>query len=179
MIEDMLTNKCNFSSVKPALVALPYPEIKVKERNKAYADLLALDYCGQSSEMTSTMQYINHEGRMSGNKCEIAQIILGIAMAEMIHLQKLGELICLLGGTLDFTTKNSTGRQVMWSPSNVKIGGDIRNMLWADIEGERIAINQYRRHMNLIKDKNINQIMARIIKDEEYHIMLLRALLDK
>ena len=97
----------------------------------------------------------------------------------MIHLQKLGELICLLGGTLDFTTKNSTGRQVMWSPSNVKIGGDIRNMLWADIEGERIAINQYRRHMNMIKDKNINQIIARIIKDEEYHIMLLRALLDK
>lgn len=128
---------------------------------------------------TSTMQYINQEGRMSGNKCEIAQIILGIAMAEMIHLQKLGELICLLGGTLDFTTKNSTGRQVMWSPSNVKIGGDIRNMLWADIEGERIAINQYRRHMNMIKDKNINQIIARIIKDEEYHIMLLRALLDK
>ena len=170
MIEDMLTNKCNFSSVKPALVALPYPEIKVKERNKAYAELLALDYCGQSSEMTSTMQYINQEGRMSGNKCEIAQIILGIAI---------GELICLLGGTLDFTTKNSTGRQVMWSPSNVKIGGDIRNMLWADIEGERIAINQYRRHMNMIKDKNINQIMARIIKDEEYHIMLLRALLDK
>ncbi len=179
MREDMLTNKCNFSSVKPALVALPYPEIKVKERNKAYADLLALDYCGQSSEMTSIMQYINQEGRMSGNKCEIAQIILGIAMAEMIHLQKLGELICLLGGTLDFTTKNSTGRQVMWSPSNVKIGGDIRNMLWADIEGERIAINQYRRHINMIKDKNINQILARIIKDEEYHIMLLRSLMDK
>ncbi len=105
MIEDMLTNKCNFSSVKPALVALPYPEIKVKERNKAYAELLALDYCGQSSEMTSTMQYINQEGRMSGNKCEIAQIILGIAMAEMISSSKIRRINMPVGRNIRFYNK--------------------------------------------------------------------------
>lgn len=179
MEEMKLVNGCNFSDVKPAIVGLPYPPIQVKEKNTSYADLLAVDYCGQASEMTSVMQYINQEGRMSCEKCAIAKIVLGIAMAEMIHLNKLGELICLLGGNLDFSTKHSNGRQMMWSPSNVKVGGDVRNMIWADIEGERVAINQYRRHMNMIKDDHINAILARIIKDEEYHIMLLKSLIEK
>ena len=89
----LLMNSCDFMGVKPVMVDLPYPPIQVKEKNRTYANLLSIDYCGAVSEMTAITQYINNENRLSCEKCPVARTILGIAMAEMIHLQKLAELI--------------------------------------------------------------------------------------
>lgn len=174
-----ITNNCNFMDVKPAIVSLPYPPIQVCEKNQNYAGLLSIDYCGQTSEISAIMQYINHENRLSYEKCPLAKTILGIAMAEMIHLQKLGELICLLGGNLGFTVRQSDGKQKMWTPAYVKISENTVNMIGADIEGEKAAINQYRMHMRMIRDTHVNSVLARIIKDEEYHIMLLKTLMEE
>lgn len=46
----------------------------------------------------------------------------------------------------------------------------------ADIEAEREAINQYKMHIKMINDDCVNAVLARIIKDEEYHIMILQSL---
>ena len=43
MEERCLTNNCSFAGVKPVMVDLPYPEIKVRGRNRNYADLLNVD----------------------------------------------------------------------------------------------------------------------------------------
>ena len=107
-----LTNTCNFSGGRPIMADLPYPPLQVKERNRAYADLLSVDYCGSVSEMSAITQYINNENRLSIEMCGTAKTLLGIAMAEMIHLQKLGELICLLGGQVDFTAKKRKAEDV-------------------------------------------------------------------
>ncbi len=101
---------------------------------------------------------------------------MGIAMAEMMHLQKLGELIVLLGGTVDFTAKYRNVRPKMWTPEYLTIPEKVEKMLEADIEAETAAITQYTMHMNMIQDGYVNAVLARIIKDEEYHIMLLRLL---
>lgn len=48
--------------------------------------------------------------------------------------------------------------------------------------GHRIgkeAIRQYEMHMKMIKDDCVNAVLERIVKDEEYHIMLLRMLLEE
>lgn len=171
-----LVNNCNFVNVKPIMMDLPYPPIQVREKNQAYANLLSIDYCGSVSEMSAITQYINNENRLSCEKCPMAQTILGIAMAEMIHLQKLGELIFLLGGNIDFVAKQQNGRQRMWTPEYLTIPGNAGKMLLADIESEKAAINQYKVHIKMINDNYINAVLARIIKDEEYHIMLLQAL---
>ena len=52
-------------------------------------------------------------------------------------------------------------------------------MLMADIEAEKATINQYQIHMKMINDSYINAVLARIIKDEEYHIMLLQTLIKE
>lgn len=174
-----LTNVCSFINVKPIMMELPYPPIQVKEKNQAYANLLSIDYCGSVSEMSAITQYINNENRMSNERCPIAKTILGIAMAEMIHLQKLGELIFLLGGDVNFVANYRNGEQRMWTPKYLTIPGNIRKMLSADIESEKAAINQYRMHMKMINDNYVNAVLARIIQDEEYHIMLLRALINE
>ena len=49
-------------------------------------------------------------------------------------------------------------------------------MIAADIIAEQEAIRQYQMHMKMIKDEQVNAVIARIIKDEEYHIMLLKSL---
>lgn len=174
----MLENNCNFASVKPIMVDLPYPPIQVRGKNHAYANLLRADYCGSVSEVSAIFQYINNENRLSGERCSMAKTLLGIAMAEMIHLQKLGELIILLGDTVDFAVRQQNGRHIMWSPAVLTIPEQVRPMLLADIEAERAAIKQYAAHMKMIQDDCVNAVLARIIKDEEYHIMLLQALLQ-
>lgn len=174
-----IVNSCGMAGVSPAMADLPYPPIQVSEKNQNYAALLSVDYCGAVSELSAITQYINNENRLQCEKCPVARTILEIAMAEMMHLQKLGELIYLLGGRIDFTVKQPNGRTAMWTPAYLKIPDNARQMILADIESETAAINQYRRHMSVIKDTYVNDVLARIITDEEYHIMLFRALLEK
>lgn len=174
---NLLISSCNFSGVKPIMVDLPYPPIQVRGKNQVYANLLSVDYCGSVSELSAITQYINNENRLSYEKCSMAKTLLGIAIAEMMHLQKLGELIVLLGGNIDFTAKLNNGHQKVWTPEYLDIPESARKMLLADIEAERGAINQYEMHISMIKDDCVNAVLSRIIMDEEYHIMLLRALI--
>ncbi len=172
-------NTCNFAGIRPVMADLPYPPVQVRGENQGYADLLRVDYCGAVSELSAIAQYINNENRIAGENCSIAKTILGIAMAEMMHLQKLGELIVLLGGTVDFTAKGRNGRPVMWTPEYLVLPEQMKKMLLAGIESEKEAIRQYEMHMKMIKDDCVNAVLERIVKDEEYHIMLLRMLLEE
>ena len=175
----MLTNSCSFVDVKPIMIEWPYPPIQVNERNQDYANLLSIDYCGSVSELSAITQYINNENRLSCEKCTIAKTILGIAMAEMIHLQKLGEMIFLLGGNVDYTARARNGRFQMWTPKYLTIPANPQEMLIADIESEEDAIQQYKMHMEMIRDNDVNAVLARIIKDEEYHIIMLQTLMNE
>lgn len=174
-----LTNSCNFANVKPIMVDLPYPPVQVAEKNQVYADLLSNDYCGSVSELSAITQYINNENRLSSGKCSMANTILGIAIAEMIHLQKLGELIFLLCGNVDFTAKMRNGCTMLWTPEYLTIPENPREMLIADIKAEKDAIRQYKKHIEIIHDNAVNAVLARIIRDEEYHIIMLEALMDE
>ena len=170
------TNTCSFAGIKPIMVDLPYPPVMVRERNQAYANLLSVDYCGPVSELSAITQYINNENRLSCEKCPLAKTLLGIAIAEMMHLQKLGELIWLLGGKVDFAARGCNARPRLWTPDYLDIPENAVKMITADIEAERSAINQYEKHMDMMDDDCVNAVLSRIIKDEEYHVMLLKVL---
>lgn len=172
-----LENTCSFAGGRPIMADLPYPPIRVRGENRRYADLLSVDYCGSVSELSAITQYINNENRLSLEQCTIAKTLLGIAMAEMMHLQKLGELIVLLGGDIDFTARTCNGQGKMWTPAYLTIPVCMKKMTIADIEAERAAIEQYEAHMKMIQDDCVNAVLKRIILDEEYHIMLLKKLL--
>ena len=172
-----LVNTCSFSGLKPIMVDLPYPPIQVSGRNQAYANLLSTDYCGAVSELSAITQYINNENRLSCENCPVTKTILGIAMAEMMHLQKLGELIVLLGGNIDFVAKYTNGKRKMWTPEYLDLSENKKGMLLADIEAEKAAIRQYEMHINMMDDDCVNAVLSRIIIDEEYHIMILKTLL--
>ena len=146
---------CDFRGVQPIMMALPYPPVQVAGKNSEYAELLKFDYCGSVSEMSAITQYINNENRLSCGKCSLAKVILVIAMA----------------------VRQRGGKRQLWTPEYLKTPENARNMVLADIESEKAAINQYRMHMRRIRDPYVNAVLARIIRDEEYHIMTLQALL--
>lgn len=175
--KNSMKNNCSFAGLRPAMVDLPYPDIMVSGQNRSYADLLSFDYCGPVSELSAITQYINNENRLSLSKCSVARTLLSIAMAEMMHMQKLGELIVLLGGTVDFAARQSNGIGKVWTPQYLSIPENARKMIVADIEAEKAAINQYHAHISRIHDDCVNAVLKRIILDEEYHIMMLRALI--
>ena len=175
----ILTNTCSFSGMRPSMADLPYPPIQVSGRNQVYADLLSIDYCGAVSDLSAITQYINNENRLSCENCSMAKTLLSIAMAEMMHLQKLGELIVLLGGNIDFVAKQRNGKRKMWTPEYLELPEHASKMLMADMEAEKAAIRQYEMHIKMIDDECVDAVLERIIKDEEYHIMLLRALLQE
>lgn len=171
--ELFLQDDCNFIGIEPSILPLPYPPIQVREENQFYANLLTLDYCGSVSELTAITQYIHGESCLCCHRCEVARIILGIAMAEMIHLQKLGEMILLLGGSIDFSYKTRMGSE-MWTPRYANLSTNEAQIISAGLKGEREAIAQYQEHIGMIEDDYVNALLERIIEDEEYHIMLLQ-----
>lgn len=172
-------NTCSFKGVSPIMAELPYPPLEVSERNLEYADLLSVDYCGAVSELSAITQYISNECYLSEKNCSVAKTILGIAMGEMMHLQKLGELVLLLGGDVDFIAKYRCEKPRMWTPAYLKPSYSLREILRTAIQAEKAAINQYNEHISRIGDACINAVLRRIILDEEYHIMLLKALLSE
>lgn len=171
-------SNCDLSAVKPAVMALPYPRVQVQGMNQDYAALLSVSYCGTISELSATMQYINNESRMVANQCLMGKTLLRMALAEMTHMQMLAELISLLGGNVCYTATQPGGQQRMWSPQCLSLPEKFSEMLQADLESEMAAINQYNMQIRMIRDDYVNDVLRRIVQDEQYHIMLIRSMMD-
>lgn len=171
--EQFLQNDCSFNGIQPLILPMPYPPIRAREENQFYANLLTLDYCGSVSELTAVAQYIHGESRLCCSRCETAKTIMSMAMAEMMHLQKLGEMILLLGGSIDFSYKTRMGSE-MWTPRYANLSTGEAQIISAGVRSERETIAQYQEHIGMIEDDYVNALLKRIIQDEEYHIMILQ-----
>ncbi len=158
---------------------IPYPEVKVEEKNPYYADLLSEDYAGRTSETTATLLYsYQHFNTFDSNE-EFSKIIEEIAIVEMKHLEMLGKTIKLLGREPIYKTcEASRGDCVMWSASNIDYSTRLKEMLEVDIKEESKAIKIYESHKRLIKDKYIKNMLDRIILDEKRHLEIFKSLYE-
>lgn len=158
---------------------IPYPEVKVEEKNPYYADLLSEDYAGRTSETTATLLYsYQHFSAFDSNE-EFSKIIKEIAIVEMKHLGMLGETIKLLGREPIYKTcEASRGDCVMWTASNIDYSTRLKEMLELDIREETNAIRIYESHKRLIKDKYIKNMLDRIILDEKRHLEIFKSLYE-
>lgn len=174
-----LIDSCNVMGLTPTMVNFPYPEIKVYEQNSVYADILRVDYCGAVSELSAITQYINNQTIMTIELCSMSKVLLSIAMAEMMHLEKLGQLIVLLGGKLEYKAMSADGDVTTWTPDFLELEDTPKKMIKANILSEQQAIAQYKEHIKMIDDPFINDVIRRIIMDEEYHLFLFQAMLNE
>ena len=155
----------------------PYPGPRVIGPNPYYASLLLEDYTGTVSEMTAINQYLYHYFTLHRLE-DLAEMIECISIVEMKHMELLAETILLLGGDPQFRTLTNN-IPCYWSATYVYYGIDVCDKLAADITAELQAIEQYRLHQGLIPDPNIQQLLERIIMDEEQHVILFQEALAK
>ncbi len=149
---------------------LKYPEVRVEKSNYNYGLILLDDLASPISEVTAVMQYLNHAYTISDGKT--GGLMECIAKSEMIHFEILSELIRKLGVTPVYANFcGSCG--TYWNASYVYYGYDTKDRIDNDIQGEKAAIAQYKRHIDMIDDKYVKENLERIIKDEECHIALL------
>lgn len=147
----------------------PYPPIKVECPNPEYARLLFDDYAGMVSEMTAINQYLFHHNDMPPQFAEVAELLEGVSIVEMRHMEMLAELIKLLGQPPMYMD----GQGRFWDASYVPyLPGHPCEQLQSDIEAERTAIQTYCQHIEMIDDKYIKAVLARIVKDEQLHLRL-------
>lgn len=157
---------------------VPYPEIKISEKIIQYARLLQDDYAGVISELTAINQYSYHHFITDDVDKETADTFAGIAVVEMHHLELLAQAIIKLGGDPLFRGSYSNGGQ-FWNGSYVKYAKGTRQILLEAIKSEQEAIAQYKKHISMIRDSGIRQLLERIILDEQYHITIINNLLNK
>lgn len=159
------------------IVDLPYPEPMIEKKDVYYANILFDDYSGVISEMTAINLYIYQHiiGEEAYDK--YAEIVGGIAMAEMKHLELLGETIKLLGLKPVFKGSCAVYNRP-WNAQYVNYSSNIRDMIEEDIKSEKKAIENYKYHIYLIQDKYIRNLLERIILDERLHLKLFKELYE-
>lgn len=157
---------------------VPYPEVRVEMPNLYHAQLLLEDYAGQVSEMTAISQYFHHHIVFEPISEELAELEECLSIVEMMHLEMLGEIILKLG--VDPKIRTITNNiDIYWNAAFVFYGDSVCDRLAADIAAEKNAIAQYRAHQRLINDRYINELLERIIMDEEHHLRLFSKAYDK
>lgn len=156
----------------------PYPTIKVAKPNLFYASLLQDDYSGYVSEFTAVAQYMYHHYYFDRVDEKLAEIVEGIAIVEMHHLEMLAHVIIQLGGDPRYGGMQSTNCQY-WSGAFPGYGHSLCERLQLDINAERDAIWTYRYHAQLIDAMDIRALLERIILDEQYHLKLFQEQYDR
>jgi bacterioferritin len=155
----------------------PYPTPRVLGKNHYYASLLLEDYAGISGELTAIHQYIYHYLTLEDHHTAIATLTQQIAIIEMHHLALLGKTIRLLG-KYPIMHSNNHGLIRFWNANFVYYGDTVYDKLSANMKHEMDAIQTYRRHQRLIDDPFIQELLERIILDEEYHLQLFTTCRD-
>jgi bacterioferritin len=154
-------------------VDMPYPQVTIREKNTAYAILLSGTFAGPGSESTAIAQYTAHNFYTMGYP-EIANAYRNIISVEVHHLNLLGNMIRDLGVHPRFMTYE-TG--AYWSGNYPAYACDIKRILNLDIQGEMDAAEHYKRLIRQIEHQDIQNLLQRIVLDEEKHIQILTSFL--
>ena len=149
---------------------LPYPPVEVTCPDPACVPILRDLYAGQRSELGAITQYCYQSFLLSGEREPIAKLLRDIAIVEMHHLEMLGRLICLCGGTPDF----AGGRRQWWNGSFVSYRKDLCGALLLSLSDEVAAVEAYKKAACRIQDPKIQAVLQRIAMDEALHVQLLR-----
>ncbi|MBI5755736.1 MAG: ferritin-like domain-containing protein [Nitrospirae bacterium] len=112
-------------------------------------------------EIAATFQYLHHHWTGEGfDSPAVLELFEKISRDEMKHMEMIAERINYLGG--DPTT----------TPAEIKKGGDLAKMMRDDLDGENMAIAQYKAHIKLfdeLGDPTSRLMMEGILSDEERH----------
>lgn len=139
--------------------------------------IISSAYASSSGELNTTLQYVYHSFffRKAGYR-DVAEKLLGIAIAEMHHLDLLGQTILSLGASPVYC-QNPYSRFNFYSTKYVAYSCSLKDMLVDDILGERHAIASYSKMLVKLHSDKVKEIILRILEDEKLHLSTLEEIL--
>ena len=153
------------------MAALPYPELEIDYPSSKDVKCIMDLYAGVDSELTAIIQYM-YQSYIVGNKDdELHTLLEQVAMAEMKHMELLGECIVALGGT-----PVTGGNRQFWNGSVVNYTKDIVSILDINIRGEEKAIALYKQAARCVDNYSVKELLERIEMDEIIHLDAFKAM---
>lgn len=156
----------------------PYPELTAEHRNAQYARMLERNLGSAGSEMSSICQYMYQSWILSASHPELSDICARIAQVEMRHLNILGRLIELLGGTPRFAAPTANGCQP-WNGNMLYYSRNPQSLLRHSIAQEQAAAEGYEAEAMQIHDPYVSAMLRRMAKAELLHRDIFQSCLER
>lgn len=163
----------NESTLPLVAASEPYPKIEVSKPNLRYAHILSQDFASAKGEMTAIFEYLYQHWILGNIDSEFAKLLARIAVVEMHHLDILGQLIVLLGGTPQCASIQHN-RPIVWNGGMMNYTKQLKDMLTFNLYLEQSAIDAYTAHARGIEDPNVSAILLRIVQDERIHLQIFQ-----
>ncbi len=158
-----------------------YPEVPDKlNLSSNIISKIINEYVGNKSEFTSISQYIYQAFLFKRSQYpKLYEPFKCISIREMHHLEILSQILIASGMDPKFRKciDNSNFLCSYWSSQNVDFTEDIIGLLKSDITLENKAIMGYKNIISESNNKNLNNILERILKDEYKHLEFFTELL--
>lgn len=146
---------------------IEYPDLSKIKKNEGVKPEWFYDVRdkGDAAEMVAIHQYVDNSSEFE----EYANLALGIAIVEMIHLDRLSDTIMALGGSV----------KRHWSNKAQVFGKDMKDAVANDIKAEKQAIKDYTQLLKKLEPIKTNtgiachSLIKKILSDEEHHVKLL------
>jgi len=162
---------------KPISIDEPYPTTDGLNCDAYSLKIISPAYATPTGELNAILQYIYHsfffEKKGYG---EIADLLVGIAVSEMRHLDLLGSTILALGAAPIFSQYPPNCFN-FYSAKYVAYSRTLTNMIEDDIIGEKHAIRCYEKMLCCLKNQQVKCIIQRILEDERLHLCTLNEIL--
>lgn len=163
--------------MKPLICDLPYPSVETLQKDVRSGQIISFAYATLRGELTATLQYTYHHFYMGETDKDDAETLMRIAIAEMKHIDILGEAMLRLGVSPKYVQCPNT--QTFYNTSTVSQSTTPAKMLMDDIQGEMNAIADYQKMLFILKNEQVAAIIQRIILDEQLHLETLKTMLQK
>lgn len=163
---------------KPLTLPEPFPSTKDISADAYSLRLISPAYASSTGELNAILQYIYHSFffERCGYK-DVAEKLVSIAVAEMLHLELLGKTILALGAPPVYCRYPNSGFN-FYSTKYVAYSRSLKFMLEDDILGERQAISDYDNMLKKLHSRQIKEIVSRIRSDEILHLQTLQNILS-
>lgn len=162
---------------KPLTLPEPFPTTEGITNDAYSLRLISPAYASPTGELNAILQYIYHS--FFFKRCgfeDVAEKLVSIAVAEMQHLDLLGQTILALGAPPVFCRYPSSGFDY-YSTKYVAYSCSLKFMLEDDILGEKRAISDYDNMLKKLHNSRVKEIVSRIRADEILHLEMLQNIL--
>lgn len=156
----------------------PYPSVEQLDMNVAYGQMMLSNLGGLHSEMNAVSLYFYNHVITKQSWSKLAKVMQEISFVEMHHLEIFADMCTHLGVDPRLWDCQNDFLEY-WSPGYNVYPRQMNIMLENAIKEEENTIRIYQSQIACIDEPIIQDVLNRIILDEQLHIHIFQELLDE